>query len=146
MTFAIFTRSDIVVNPGWAQVGATVLVFIGTSGVAFALFGRFMESRPPDIVLRLLLAAASFVVMFLPGSDAGTKALFTLRDIDLLGLRVTADTLLMAAAVLTSAALIYGVLLHKRLSQPAALMPVDDKPVGRGDASDLIAEAKRELG
>jgi TRAP transporter 4TM/12TM fusion protein len=47
MTFAIFTRSDMVVTPGWSQVGATVLVFIGTSGVAFALFGRFLASLPP---------------------------------------------------------------------------------------------------
>jgi TRAP transporter 4TM/12TM fusion protein len=144
MTFAIFTRSDVVVNPGWAQVGATILIFIGTSGVAFALFGRFMKSRPPDIALRLLLAAVSFVVIFLPGSE--TRALFTLGDIDLLGLRVSADTMLMAAAALTSAALIYGVMRHNRISQASSPMPVDDKPVHQGDASGLIAEAKREVG
>ncbi len=44
MTFAIFTRSDMVVNPGWPQIVATLLVFIGTSGVAFAMFGRYVES------------------------------------------------------------------------------------------------------
>src|SRR5256885_16221227 len=41
MTFAIFARSEMVISPGWAQVLATVLVLIGTSGVAVAMFGRF---------------------------------------------------------------------------------------------------------
>jgi TRAP transporter 4TM/12TM fusion protein len=146
MTFAIFTRSDIVVNPGWAQVGATVLVFIGTSGVAFALFGRFMESRPPDIALRLLLAAVSFVVMFFPDSETGSKALFTLADIDVLGLKVPADAVPIAGAALTVAALIWGVMRHKQLSHPAPLADADERAPVRGDASGLIAEAKREVG
>jgi TRAP transporter 4TM/12TM fusion protein len=146
MTFAIFTRPEMVVDPGWAQVGATVLVFIGTSGVAFALFGRFMESRPPDIVLRVLLAAVSFVVMFLPGSASGEKALFALRDIELLGMQVSADAVLLTAAAVTVAAVVYGVLRHTSMSRPTASMPVGDAPAARGDASGLIAEAKRDIG
>ncbi len=71
MTFAIFTRSDMVVNPGWPQIVATLLVFIGTSGVAFAMFGRYVENRPADIPLRILLAALSFVVLFDPEQRAG---------------------------------------------------------------------------
>jgi TRAP-type uncharacterized transport system fused permease subunit len=145
MTFAIFTRSDIVVNPGWPEVWAALLVLVGTSGVAFALFGRFMASRPPDIALRVLLAALAFVVMFLPSSEGATTALFTMRDIDFLGMKVSADTILLAAAALTVAALIYGVRRHQQMSAAGAPMPVD-APLVRGDASGLIAEAKRELG
>jgi TRAP-type uncharacterized transport system fused permease subunit len=146
MTFAIFTRSEMVVTPGWAQVGDTLLVFVGTSGVAFALFGRFLESRLPDIVLRLLLTVLSFVVMFFPNSEGGSKALFTLRDLDIVGLRVPADVVPIAAAMLTLAALTVGVLRHKAMSHPTTAVQAVDGVAGRGDASALIAEAKRELG
>ena len=146
MTFAIFTRSDMVVTVGWSQVWDTLLVFIGTSGVAFALFGRFLESRPPDIALRLLLAAIAFAVLFFPNSENGSKALFTLRDLDLVGFKVPADLVPVAAAILTLAALTVGVRRHNRLSHPPAVVQADDGAAGRGDASDLIAEARRELG
>jgi TRAP transporter 4TM/12TM fusion protein len=146
MTFAIFTRSDMVVNPGWPQVWATLLVFIGTSGVAFALFGRFLKSSPPDIALRLLLAAVSFAVIFFPSSESGSKTLFTLRELDLLGLKVPTDAVPIAAALLTVAALIYGVIQHKRLSNPPSAATADAAAAAPGDAGALIAEAKRELG
>jgi TRAP transporter 4TM/12TM fusion protein len=146
MTFAIFTRSDMVVVVGWPQVWATLLVLIGTSGVAFALFGRFLAARPPDILLRLLLAAVSFAVLFFPSNESGSKALFTPRDLDLLGLNVPADAVPVAAAVLTLAALAVGLVRHNRLSEPPSVAQPDEKLGGRGDAGELIAEAKRELG
>jgi TRAP transporter 4TM/12TM fusion protein len=66
MTFAIFTRSDIVVNPGWPQIVATALVFIGTAGITFAMFGRYLGALGMDIPLRLGLAALSFIVLLHP--------------------------------------------------------------------------------
>ncbi|NJO24329.1 MAG: TRAP transporter large permease subunit, partial [Sphingomonadales bacterium] len=66
MTFAIFTRSDMVVDPGWPQVGATLLVFVGTSGIAFSMFGRFIGNLAGDIPLRIGLAALSLVVLLHP--------------------------------------------------------------------------------
>jgi TRAP-type uncharacterized transport system fused permease subunit len=66
MTFAIFARSEMVISPGWAQVLATVLVLIGTSGVAVAMFGRFLARPVSDIAVRCALAALSFVVMLHP--------------------------------------------------------------------------------
>jgi TRAP transporter 4TM/12TM fusion protein len=66
MTFAIFTRSDMVVNPGWPQVVATALVFVGTAGISFAMFGRYLAQLAADIPLRLILAALSFVVLLHP--------------------------------------------------------------------------------
>jgi TRAP transporter 4TM/12TM fusion protein len=146
MTFAIFTRSDIVVNPGWLQVWATILVFVGTSGVAFALFGRFTESFAVDVLLRLLLAVVSFLVMFFPNGETGSKALFTLDALDLLGLRVPADVVPIAGAILTTAALVYGVVHLQSASRPSAVrVEGDGAGAGLGEAKELIAEAKREV-
>ncbi len=74
MTFAIFTRSDMVVNPGWLQVAATLLVFVGTSGIAFSMFGRFIDNMAGDIPLRIALAALSLVVLLHPDQVWATAA------------------------------------------------------------------------
>src|SRR5262249_46489035 len=66
MTFAIFTRPNMVVNPGWLQVADTLLVLISTLGITFAMFGRCHPSWIVDIALRCLLAAVSFLAMFHP--------------------------------------------------------------------------------
>jgi TRAP-type uncharacterized transport system fused permease subunit len=146
MTFAIFTRSDIVVDPGWAQVWATLLIFVGTSGVAFALFGRFLENVVADVPLRLVLAAVSLAVMFFPGAASGAKPLFPLAEVEMLGLTVPAVAVTVTAALLTVAALAIGVVRHRQLSHVTA-PPMDDGPaVRQGDAAALVAEAKRELG
>jgi TRAP-type uncharacterized transport system fused permease subunit len=72
MSFAIFVRSDMVVNPGWPQIADTLLVTISTCGIAAAMLGRFMREIGPDTVIRAALAIASLVVMFYPD---GTVAL-----------------------------------------------------------------------
>ena len=66
MTFAIFTRSNMVANPGWMQVADSTLVLISTVGITFAMFGRCHRNPVVDVSLRCLLAAISFVVMFHP--------------------------------------------------------------------------------
>ena len=95
MTFAIFTRSDIVVNPGWPQVAATALVLISTCGITFAMFGRFFEHPGADVVSRLVLAVFAFVNMFHPDDRVAT-----------------------AAAVLVLSATIYGISRHRRIAPP----------------------------
>jgi len=72
MTFAIFTRSEMVIHPGWMQVLDTVLVLVSTCGVTFAMFGRFAENPVGDIAYRLLIAALSFVTMFHPDDNFAT--------------------------------------------------------------------------
>lgn len=99
MTFAIFTRSDMVVNPGWLQVAATLLVAIGTCGTAFAMFGRFAKNMAGDILLRTLLGLFAFVAMFHPDSNVATGS---------------------AAFVLL--ATLYGVWRHRRIA-PGGLQP-----------------------
>lgn len=95
MTFAIFTRSDIVVNPGWPQIVATALMFIGTAGITFAMFGRYLGTLAADIPLRLGLAALSFIVLLHPS-----------------------DTWAMTAAVVVLPAVLLGIWRHVQLGGP----------------------------
>ena len=95
MTFAIFTRSDIVVNPGWRQIFATALVLISTCGITFAMFGRIVEHPAGDILLRVALALFAFVTMFHPDDRVAT-----------------------AAAVFLLPAIIYGVWRHRQVASP----------------------------
>jgi TRAP transporter 4TM/12TM fusion protein len=95
MTFAIFTRTDIVVKPGWPQVLATALVLVSTCGITFAMFGRFLEHPGKDIPLRVALALVAFVTMFHP--DGRTAV---------------------AAGALVLLALICGVWRHRRVAPP----------------------------
>ena len=67
MTFAIFTRSNMVVNPGWLQIADTMLVLVSTLGITFAHVRPLpCQRRPSTSALRCLLAAVSFAVMFHP--------------------------------------------------------------------------------
>jgi TRAP-type uncharacterized transport system fused permease subunit len=95
MTFAIFTRSDIVVNPGWWQVADTVVVAIGCCAFTFAIFGRFFDSNGSDIMMRVAFALVSFVILFHPN-----------------------DILARTLAVIVLPAVIYGVMRHQRIAPP----------------------------
>src|SRR5699024_9208639 len=64
MSFAIFTRPDMVVNPGWAQITDTLLVAVGTASITYAMFGRFFSSRPLSGLIRLVFLGLSLVVIF----------------------------------------------------------------------------------
>ncbi len=85
MTFAIFTRTDIVVNPGWPQILATLLVTIGTCATAFAMFGRILENPAGDILLRVMLGLFAFVTMFHPDGSMALAAAALVLPATLLG-------------------------------------------------------------
>jgi TRAP transporter 4TM/12TM fusion protein len=74
MSFVIFTRSAMVVTPGWPQIVSTLLVAIGTCGLSCAMFGHFMVNRGASILLRVALALASAVVMFHPNDSVAMVA------------------------------------------------------------------------
>jgi TRAP-type uncharacterized transport system fused permease subunit len=93
MTFAVFTRYEMVTDPGWAQLGATLLVFIGTAGMSFAMFGHFVDGFAGNLPLRLGLAVLSFVVLLHP--DAAWAA---------------------AAAVVVAPATLFGIWRHDRIA------------------------------
>jgi TRAP transporter 4TM/12TM fusion protein len=122
MTFAIFARSEMVISPGWAQVVATVLVLIGTSGVTVAMFGRFLPRPVSDIPVRCGLAALSFVVMLHPSQTVA----------------------LLAAAVVVPFALI-GIWRHRILAAPEIAQPPETVAAPAADVAAIVAEAKREL-
>jgi TRAP transporter 4TM/12TM fusion protein len=60
---AVFTRPELVVQPGAAQLGAFALVLTGTVGLVFALQGRFADGRGADLLIRTALAAAALVTL-----------------------------------------------------------------------------------
>lgn len=124
MTFAIFTRSDLVVNPGWAQVGATVLVLVSTCGVTVALFGRLVQHRGPDIAVRLILAAISLVTMFHPN-----------------------DRVAWAAGLVTLIAVAAGIRRHRQIAPPTSAPSQSPPPVApSGEIAGVLAEARRDIG
>jgi len=85
MTFAIFSRSEMVVTPGWTQAAATLVVTIGTCGTAFAMFGRAVENLPADLTLRALLMVMSFVALFYPDDTVSAVAAAFVLIVTILG-------------------------------------------------------------
>ena len=123
MTFAIFTRSDMVINPGWLQIIDTVIVTAGTCGIAYAMFGRLSENATVDIAYRLLVAAMSLVTMFHPN-----------------------DALVKWTAMVVLPLLVFGVWRHGQIASPMAPIGAEEEPVDLSvDLSQLAAEAKREV-
>jgi TRAP transporter 4TM/12TM fusion protein len=124
MTFAIFTRSNMVVNPGWLQIMDTLLVLVSTCGITFAMFGRFHEKAIVDIPLRLLLALVSFVTMFHPDT------------------RVSA-----AVAVVVLAAVGFGLWRHRIIAPPKTAVAAPAETAASPEAlAPLLAEARRDVG
>jgi len=126
MTFAVFTRSDMVVNPGWPQIAATALVLISTCGITFSMFGRFTDHAMADIGLRVGLAAISFVTMFHPND--GVSAL------------VAVPVVLLTIA---------GVWRHRVIAPPKTFVLPEDAAESGADAGELAAmaaEARRDYG
>ncbi len=130
MTFAIFTRSNLVVNPGWLQIGDALLVTASTCGVAFAMFGRCFANRAADILARIVLAIASFVTMFHPS-----------------------DALVWGSGAVVLVALIWCVSQHRLIARPKsvpaaaapAALAADSDAVVSGEVADLMVQAKRDL-
>lgn len=123
MTFAIFTRSNMVVLTGWAQIADAAIMMVGTSGVAFAMFGRIARAATADIGLRLVIAAFALFVLFVPN-----------------------DTWALMVSPLTAILVIVGIIRHRDIAPPAVLPAAAEESDRSGDLSTLVAEAKRDLG
>ena len=124
MTFAIFTRPNMVVTTGWLQVADTLLVLASTCGITFALFGRCSENASVDIMLRCLLGAVSFLCMFHP--DMSVSA---------------------AVAVVVVVATGFGIFRHRQIAPPKTAVvaaPIDS--VTSEELAPMLAEAKRDIG
>jgi TRAP transporter 4TM/12TM fusion protein len=124
MTFAIFNRPNMVVNPGWPQIADTALVLISTVGITFAMFGRSHRNAAVDIALRCLLAAVSFAGMFHPD------------------IQVSA-----AICVVVAAAVAAGVWQHRIVAPPKTFAAQDTGGgPATGDLAPVLAEARRDIG
>jgi TRAP transporter 4TM/12TM fusion protein len=124
MTFAIFTRSNMVVNPGWMQIGDTVLVLVATLGITFAMFGRCAANPNVDIALRIVLAAIAFVVMFHPNAVVSA-----------------------GVGVVVVFGLIWGIARHQVIAPPrTASVSAETAGAPTGDLAPVLAEARRDLG
>jgi len=62
----VFTRPELVLEPGIAQIGAMLLILTATIGITFSIQARFSDRRVIDVPLRLALAAVALVVLFHP--------------------------------------------------------------------------------
>lgn len=62
----VFTRPELVLEPGVAQLGAMFLITVATVGITFSIQASFAERREIDVPLRLVLAAAALVVLLHP--------------------------------------------------------------------------------
>jgi TRAP-type uncharacterized transport system fused permease subunit len=62
----VFTRPELVVDPGLAQIGAMLLLLVATAGVSFSIQAQFSANRGVDLMVRTALAAASLLVLLHP--------------------------------------------------------------------------------
>jgi len=62
----VFTRPELVMEPGLAQLGALLMLTTATIGASFSLQAHFADHRAVDVLLRLVLAALVLVVIFHP--------------------------------------------------------------------------------
>jgi TRAP transporter 4TM/12TM fusion protein len=123
MTFAIFTRSEMVVNPGWTQLIDTILVTVSTCGIAYAMFGMFSDHRITDFAYRAITASMALVTMFHPN-----------------------DMLVRWIAVITLALLVVGIWRHGRIASPKETIREQEATVDKSVGLDqLAAEARREV-
>jgi TRAP transporter 4TM/12TM fusion protein len=95
MTFAIFTRSYLVVKPGWLMIRDMLLVAVACWGLTYAVFGKFSNNMASNILMRAALALVSFVVMFHPSTNVSIMV-----------------------AVVVVLATFYGVIRHRKVAPP----------------------------
>jgi TRAP transporter 4TM/12TM fusion protein len=70
----VFTRPELVLEPGWAQLGALLLLLTATIGITFSIQARFSVVRALDLALRAILAACALVVLLHPDRTLAAAA------------------------------------------------------------------------
>jgi TRAP-type uncharacterized transport system fused permease subunit len=70
----VFTRPELVVEPGLAQLGAMLLLMVATIGLSFSIQARFADRSEVDVPLRLVLAALALTVLFHPDRQVAAIA------------------------------------------------------------------------
>jgi TRAP-type uncharacterized transport system fused permease subunit len=70
----VFTRPELVIEPGLAQIGAMLLLMVSTIAVSFSLQARFSARRGADIAVRIGMAALALVVLAHPDRQLAVLA------------------------------------------------------------------------
>jgi TRAP-type uncharacterized transport system fused permease subunit len=70
----VFVHPQLVVKPGFSQIGAALLVGISTIGLTFAFQAQFSDRRGADLAARAVLAAAALVGLLSPNEELGGTA------------------------------------------------------------------------
>jgi TRAP transporter 4TM/12TM fusion protein len=65
----VFTRPELVMEPGLAQVGAMLLLMAATVALSFSIQAQFAKHRAIDVVVRIVLSALALVVIFHPSQQ-----------------------------------------------------------------------------
>ena len=71
---AVFTRPELVLEPGLEQLGAMALVLAATIGITFSLQARFAARRELDLAARAVLGAAALVALLHPAIELALAA------------------------------------------------------------------------
>jgi TRAP transporter 4TM/12TM fusion protein len=74
LMFGVFTRPELVMEPGIDQIQAMLLMMASTIGLSFALQARFSDRRAIDVSLRIVLAVCALVVLFHPNEERAVVA------------------------------------------------------------------------
>ncbi len=85
MSFSIFIRTDVILEPGLPQVIETLMIAVGVSGVTFFFFGRYTYKKSINIPLTLVNLALGGVAMFYPGFIIALLAAITLAVLLVIG-------------------------------------------------------------
>ena len=70
----VFTRPELVLAPGVAQIGAMLLLMVATAGLSFSIQAQFAARREADVAMRIVLAAVALVVLIHPDREVAALA------------------------------------------------------------------------
>jgi TRAP transporter 4TM/12TM fusion protein len=70
----VFVHPALVIEPGFAQFGAALLILVATIGITFSLQALFSERVTVDRAIRFVLATFALVVLLCPDERIGTAA------------------------------------------------------------------------
>jgi TRAP transporter 4TM/12TM fusion protein len=63
LMIGVFVHPELVIKPGWDQMGAAYLILVATLGLTFSIQANFSDTRPLDLGFRLLLAASGLYIL-----------------------------------------------------------------------------------
>jgi len=71
---AVFVHPELVVQPGFQQIGAALLVGIATIGISFSIQAHYSEVKSVDYAVRAVIAAFALVALFVPDYTIASAA------------------------------------------------------------------------